>query len=104
MTAVLEKKEGRLPAAQAESFSQTLERIKTKQITVGVVGLGYVGFPLSLVFAEAGVPVVGFDIDHEKIEALEQGRSYIRHIDPERLAGVKKDKRFKATDRFEHIA
>lgn len=47
---------------------------------VGVVGLGYVGLPLALRFAEAGMVVLGFDIDAEKVDAINEGRSYIRHI------------------------
>ena len=47
---------------------------------IAVVGLGYVGLPLSLQFARSGVEVVGLDIDSEKVEALKQGRSYIKHI------------------------
>lgn len=48
--------------------------------TVGIVGLGYVGLPLALRFAEAGVKVLGFDIDHSKVAALNAGQSYIKHI------------------------
>ena len=47
---------------------------------IAVVGLGYVGLPLSLQFARSNVQVVGLDIDSEKVEALNQGRSYIKHI------------------------
>lgn len=47
---------------------------------VGIIGLGYVGLPLALRFAEAGIQVLGFDIDEKKILAIEEGRSYIKHI------------------------
>lgn len=47
---------------------------------VGVIGLGYVGLPLALRFAEAGIPVLGFDVDETKIVAISEGRSYIKHI------------------------
>jgi UDP-N-acetyl-D-glucosamine dehydrogenase len=49
-------------------------------IRVGIIGLGYVGLPLALRFAEVGLPVLGFDIDEEKVHAIDQGRSYIKHI------------------------
>lgn len=49
-------------------------------IRVGIIGLGYVGLPLALRFAEVGVSVLGFDIDEEKVRAINQGRSYIKHI------------------------
>jgi UDP-N-acetyl-D-glucosamine dehydrogenase len=54
--------------------------------SVGIVGLGYVGLPLALRFAEAGVPVLGFDIDQAKVTALNAGRSYIKHIGDQAVA------------------
>ena len=57
-----------------------LELIEKRSATVGVVGLGYVGLPLILAFADAGFSVLGFDVDSAKIAQLEQGKSYIRHI------------------------
>lgn len=80
----------------------TLDRIKDKKVTVGVVGLGYVGLPLSLVFADSGVKVIGFDIDANKITAIAEGRSYIKHISSERLK--KSNALFRATDNFKDIA
>jgi UDP-N-acetyl-D-glucosamine dehydrogenase len=53
---------------------------------IAVIGLGYVGLPLSLQFARSGVEVLGLDIDQAKVEALNQGRSYIRHVSPESVA------------------
>ena len=66
-------------------MSTTMERIQTKQMTVGVIGLGYVGYPLALLFAEAGFQVVGFDIDSTKVDSINAGRGYIRHISEERI-------------------
>jgi UDP-N-acetyl-D-glucosamine dehydrogenase len=51
-----------------------------KKITIGVVGLGYVGLPLSILFAKKGFKVFGFDTDNEKIEMLNQRKSYIEKI------------------------
>jgi UDP-N-acetyl-D-glucosamine dehydrogenase len=53
---------------------------------VGIVGLGYVGLPLAVAFAEAGHEVVGFDVDARKIEGLSAGRSHIEDVPDERLA------------------
>jgi UDP-N-acetyl-D-glucosamine dehydrogenase len=53
---------------------------------IAVVGLGYVGLPLSLQFALSGVHVLGLDIDAEKVEAVNQGRSYIKHVSAETIA------------------
>lgn len=58
-----------------------IEKIRTKEARVGIIGLGYVGLPLVIEFCRAGFTVTGFDIDKTKIEALNQGKSYIRHID-----------------------
>jgi len=82
----------------------TLERISKKQITVGIVGLGYVGFPLSLVFAEAGVKVIGFDIDASKIAHIAEGKSYIRHINHSRLQKALAGKLFAATNDYKRVA
>jgi UDP-N-acetyl-D-glucosamine dehydrogenase len=57
--------------------------------TVGIIGMGYVGLPLALRFTEAGCPVLGFDIDSGKVEQLLAGRSYIRHIGNEAVAGAR---------------
>jgi len=59
---------------------QFLARLADKSAVIGIIGLGYVGLPLALRFAEAGYPVLGFDIDEAKVEALALGRSYIEHI------------------------
>ncbi len=48
---------------------------------IAIVGLGYVGLPLSLQFARSGVNVLGLDIDPAKIQSLNQGQSYIKHIE-----------------------
>jgi UDP-N-acetyl-D-glucosamine dehydrogenase len=48
--------------------------------TIAIIGLGYVALPLALRFAEAGVRVIGLDVDPKKVDALNEGRSYIKHI------------------------
>ncbi|MDI6891112.1 MAG: nucleotide sugar dehydrogenase [Thermodesulfovibrionales bacterium] len=58
-----------------------IERIKSKEAKIGIIGLGYVGLPLVLEFCEVGFHVTGFDIDPEKVDLLKQGKSYIKHID-----------------------
>lgn len=60
-------------------------RIAAKTAKVGIIGLGYVGLPLACLFAEKGFKVTGFDIDPKKIEALNAGRSYIKHISTGRV-------------------
>ena len=58
-------------------------------MSVGVVGLGYVGLPLVVAFAEAGVRVVAVDVDERKVAAIEAGRSYIEDVPSERLGAVR---------------
>ncbi|NGX58480.1 MAG: UDP-N-acetyl-D-glucosamine 6-dehydrogenase [Chlamydiae bacterium] len=81
-----------------------LEKVASKQITVGVIGLGYVGYPLALSFAESNVRVVGFDIDTKKIEAIERNESYIHYISEERLHLVREKNFLKATTDFSQVA
>src|SRR5476649_2038808 len=82
----------------------SIDRINSKTITVGIVGLGYVGLPLSLVFAEADVKVIGFDIDDSKISSIKAGRSYIKHLAHDRLQKVIENGKFSATTAFAQIA
>ncbi|MBI2412374.1 MAG: nucleotide sugar dehydrogenase [Deltaproteobacteria bacterium] len=68
-------------------YKDLLRSIDEKKITVGVVGLGYVGLPIVLRFCEEGFTVIGFDLDESKIKALSDGESYIKHIPSEKVAG-----------------
>lgn len=62
-------------------MKQTLiEKLNNKTAVIGIVGLGYVGLPLVLRYAEVGYKVIGFDIDSSKVNNLNQGKSYIEHI------------------------
>jgi len=76
------------------------EKIKNKTAKIGVIGLGYAGLPLVLEFGKAGFQVRGFDIDPQKVKALREGKSYIRHISPERINGLVEQGRFVATSDF----
>jgi UDP-N-acetyl-D-glucosamine dehydrogenase len=81
-----------------------LSRIQARSARVGVVGQGYVGLPLALVFREAGFPVLGFDVDAAKVEALRRGESCIRHIDSERVARAAASGLYEATADFDRLA
>src|SRR4051794_17828722 len=72
-------------------------RIEARTARVAVLGLGYVGLPLAETFAWGNYPVLGFDIDPDKIAKLEKGESYIGHIEPERVAELVATGRFEAT-------
>jgi UDP-N-acetyl-D-glucosamine dehydrogenase len=69
--------------------------------SVGIIGLGYVGLPLAVEFAEAGHDVVALDVDPSKIAALAESRSYIEDVPSERLAGVRD--RLRPTTHYEDL-
>jgi UDP-N-acetyl-D-glucosamine dehydrogenase len=81
-----------------------LDAIQNRTATVGVIGLGYVGLPLVLLFSENGFRVVGFDVDKKKTEALARGESYIRHIGPDRVAAAFASGRAEATTDYDMLA
>jgi UDP-N-acetyl-D-glucosamine dehydrogenase len=74
-----------------------LEKVETKTLTTGVVGLGYVGLPLAHLFTSQGFKVMGFDIDRSKTQKLMKGESYIGHIPADVIAGMRKGDRLIAT-------
>ena len=80
------------------------DRIRSRDYTVGVIGLGYVGLPLVLRFGEVGFRVMGFDIDLAKTKQLNDGVSYIRHIDSARVAELVGAGRLHATVDFDRLA
>jgi len=81
-----------------------LDAIHNRTATVGVIGLGYVGLPLVLLFSENGFRVVGFDVDKKKTAALARGESYIRHIGPDRVAAAFSTGRAEATTDYDMLA
>ena len=68
-----------------------------------IIGLGYVGLPLSLQLARSGVLVLGLDIDQAKVEALNNGESYIKHISAEAVREQTEAKRFEASVDFSRV-
>src|SRR6266478_2067374 len=72
-------------------------------VKIAIVGLGYVGLPLSIQFARSGVTVLGLDVDAEKVELLNKGRSYIKHIDAATIAEMTKANLFGASTDFSRI-
>jgi len=76
------------------------EKIESREALVSVIGLGYVGLPLVVEFGRAGFKVLGFDVDDDKVEALNKGKSYIRHIPPETISSMVENGFFEATSDF----
>jgi UDP-N-acetyl-D-glucosamine dehydrogenase len=88
---------------QPEEAQGLLEsRFENRTANVGIIGLGYVGLPLALLFVEAGFPVTGFDVDAQKVEKLSKGESYIYRV-PSSEIQLARAKHFSATGQFSAI-
>lgn len=80
-------------------LEQLLAKLQDRTAVIGIVGLGYVGLPLTLCYAAQGFKVLGIDIETEKVERLNRGESYIKHIDA-RAIGSARELGFEATADF----
>jgi UDP-N-acetyl-D-glucosamine dehydrogenase len=79
------------------------QRLAEHTARIGIIGLGYVGLPLAVAFGEAGFEVVGFDVDAAKVERLNGGVSYIRHIPSQSIGKLVKQGRFRATADYSEL-
>src|ERR1035437_1465757 len=86
-----------------EPVLSRLDRIQNKTANVGVIGLGYVGLPLTLLLSEAGFKVTGFDIDRDKVARLEAGQSYIHRIPKTEVARAR-EQGFRATSDYAELS
>jgi UDP-N-acetyl-D-mannosaminuronate dehydrogenase len=69
-------------------MKKIIKNIKDRNYTIGIIGLGYVGLPLIIRFCEEGFKTIGFDVDNEKINMLNSGLSYIKHIDSKKIKKI----------------
>ena len=92
-----------MKAATAKPLSELKHKLETRQARIGIVGMGYVGLPLALLFSGERFRVTGFDIAADKVATLNAGRSYIVRILPEAIAEVQKAG-FRATADYAEIA
>src|SRR6202045_4501006 len=83
-------------------FTDLKGRIATRKAQVGIIGPGYVGLPLALLYSEKKFPVTGFDIDKRKIDTIASGGTYIFRITPEEIAAARSNG-FKATADYSEI-
>ncbi len=83
--------------------AQLLEKIRMKEISVGVVGLGYVGLPLAVEKAKAGFKTIGFDIQKEKVEMVNEGHNYIGDVVDKDLKKIVETKMLTATTDFSFV-
>ena len=88
----------------SEETQALFRRIDACQASVGIIGLGYVGLPLAIAFADKGFPVLGFDIDQSKVDAVTAGESYIKHLNGDGLARVVQIGTLEATTDFARLA
>jgi len=89
--------------SRAATLAQLEERIATRQARIGVIGLGYVGLPLAVEFAKEGFRVTGVDVDAERIEGVERGRSYILDVPSEELQRLRASRHLQATSSFDAL-
>ena len=90
-------------ATSCPSVDDLAARFADRSARVGIVGLGYVGLPLAVAICASGLTVLGFDTDPAKVEALAAGRSYIRHVTPQTVAGLVAERRFEPTAAFDRL-
>ena len=82
---------------------QLLKKIEEKSITVGVVGLGYVGLPLAVEKAKAGFKTIGFDVQDEKVKLVNEGHNYIGDVVDSDLKELVENKMLTATTDFSFV-
>ncbi len=87
----------------AEGLQKLKQGIETREARIGIVGMGYVGLPLALLFSEERFAITGFDIDTRKVETLNAGGSYIVRITPDEIQSAQKHG-FRATSDYSQIA
>jgi UDP-N-acetyl-D-glucosamine dehydrogenase len=85
-------------------MTKLIEKIRKKEATVGIIGLGYVGLPLLIRFGRAGLPLIGFDIDSRKVDALLRGVAYIKHIPSEPINDFLDRKQLEVTTDFDRLS
>jgi UDP-N-acetyl-D-glucosamine dehydrogenase len=93
----------RVPATTSTDLDQWLATVDRRTAQVGIIGLGYVGLPLALLFSEERFRVTGFDIDQTKVESLNDSRSYIHRIETEHIRAAQRSG-FRATSDFAEAA
>ncbi len=81
-----------------------LNKLNERRAVVGVIGLGYVGLPLAVEFASAGLSVIGFDLDQSRVDAINGGRSYIPDVPTENVGSLVKNGKLAASTEFANLA
>ncbi|MDQ3705197.1 MAG: nucleotide sugar dehydrogenase [Chloroflexota bacterium] len=84
----------------ADTRTELIEKLRRREARVGIIGLGYVGLPLAVIFAEAGYHVTGIDVDSRKVDALNNGETYIEDVPAEAIRPLVARGLLKATTNF----
>ena len=84
--------------------TQLMEKIQSRKAVVGIMGLGYVGLPLVREFCASGFKVIGFDVDERKIDMLNAGKTYIKHLPGSHFKGLIKQGLFEPTTDMKKLA
>jgi UDP-N-acetyl-D-glucosamine dehydrogenase len=103
LTAKMKKHSAANRAASRPGYDELKNKIEQRQARIGIIGLGYVGLPLALLFTEQRFSVTGFDIDQRKVDTLARGESYIYRIAAEEIRKAKRQG-FSATSEYAQIA
>lgn len=80
-----------------------IAKIKNKSVAVGIIGMGYVGLPLGLAFADKKINVLGFDLDNKKINMLNKGKGYLKHISNNKIKKAVHSGYLRATSDFTRL-
>ena len=89
---------------ETSSFKKLLTSLKDKKASIGIIGMGYVGLPLAIAYAESGFKVLGIDVDKNKVDKINKSISYINHIPSKRLTALVDLGCLKATNKFEEVS
>src|SRR4030095_2456266 len=83
---------------------EILNKLNERRAVVGVIGLGYVGLPLAVEFARAGLEVIGFDLDQSRVDEINNGRSYIPDVPTEICGTLVERRKLSAASDFSHLS
>ncbi|MCP4834616.1 MAG: nucleotide sugar dehydrogenase, partial [Phycisphaera sp.] len=92
-----------MPTTSSSIATELAHKIETNAARIGVIGLGYVGLPLAHALHRGGLPVVGFDVDQGKIDAIAENRNYLKHLGDSMIQDLSGSDRFEATTSFERL-
>ena len=88
----------------SKSFTNLLNLFKNKKAKIGIIGMGYVGLPLAIAYANKGFKVLGIDIDNKKVEQINKSISYINHISSKKLKNLVNSNLLKGTSNFNEVS